>query len=89
MLIFRSVRVKFFRFAGDKNIFVGDTSVVCLFRIPYYRPFRSFLDSCVLCLSVVCWLEICIRELILNRVIYSFVFKLDVLFCNAHFFRFV
>ena len=89
MLMFRCVSVKICRFPGEKNRFVGETSVVCLFRIPYYRPFRSFLDSCVLSLSVVCWLEICIRELIFNRLIYLFVCKLDVVFCNARFFRFV
>ena len=89
MLMFRCVRVKIFRFAGDKIRFVGDTSVVCLFRIPYYPPFRIFLHSCNLSLGVVCGLEICIRELIFNRLIYLFVCKLDVAFCNARFFRFV
>ena len=64
-------------------------SVGCLFRIPCYPPFRNFLHSCVLTLGGICWLEICIRELILNRLIYLFVCKLDVAFCNARFFRFV
>uniref|UniRef100_F6HRN1 Uncharacterized protein n=1 Tax=Vitis vinifera TaxID=29760 RepID=F6HRN1_VITVI len=41
-------------FPGDKRRFVGDTSVVCLFRIPYYSPFRTVLHSSVLPLGVVC-----------------------------------
>ena len=84
-----SVRVEFFRFLGDKRRFVGDTSVVCLFCIPYYPPFRTVLHSTVLSLGVVCWLQICIRELILNHLIYLLVSELHVAFCNTRFFRFV
>ena len=89
MLMFRCVRVKIFRFAEDKIRFVGDTSVVCLFRIPYYPPFRTFLHSCVLFFGVVFLLEIFITKLIFNRLIYLFVCKLNFAFCNARFFRFV
>ena len=84
-----NVRVEFFRFPGDKRRFVGDTSVVCLFRIPYYPPFRIVLHSSVLSLSVVCWLQICIRELIFNPLIFLLVSELHVAFCNARFFCFV
>ena len=84
-----NVRVEFFRFPRDKRRFVGDSSVVCLFRIPYYPPFRTVLHSSVLSLGVVCWLQICIRELILNPLIFLLVSELHVAFCNARFFRFV
>ena len=84
-----NVSVEFFRFPGDKRRFVGDTSVVCLFRIPYCPPFRTVLHSSVLSLGVVCWLQICIRELILNPLIYLLVFELHVAFWNTRFFRFV
>ena len=84
-----NVRVEFFRFPGDKRRFVGDTSVVCLFRIPYYPPFRTVLHSSVLSLGVVCWLQICIREWILNPLIFLLVSELHVAFGNARFFCFV
>ena len=84
-----NVRVEFFRFPGDKRRFVGDTPVVCLFRLPYDRPFRTVLHSSILSLGVVCWLQICIRELILNPLIYLFFSELHVAFCIACFFRFV
>ena len=84
-----NVRVEFFRFPEDKRRFVGDSSVVCLFRIPYYPPFRTVLHSSVLFLGFVCWLQICIRELILNPLIYLLVSKLHVAFCNTRFFHFV
>ena len=84
-----NVRVEFFRFPEDKRRFVGDTSVVCLFRIPYYPPFRTVLHSSVLSLGVVCCVQICIRELICNPLVYLLVFELHFAFCNARFFRFV
>ena len=84
-----NVRVEFFRFPGDKRRFVGDTSVVCLFRIPYYPPFCTVLHSSVLSLGVVCWLQICIRELIFNTLIFLLVSELNVAFSNARFFVFV
>ena len=84
-----NVRVEFFRFPGLKRRFVGDTSAVCLFRLPYDPPFRTVLHSSILSLSFVCWLQICIRELIFNRLIYLFVCKRNVAFYNARFFRFV
>ena len=84
-----NVRMEFFRFPGDKRRFVGDTSVVCLFRISYYPPFRTVLHSSVLFLGVVCWLQICIRELILNPLIYLLVSELHVAFCNTRFYCFV
>ena len=84
-----NVRVGFFRFSGDKRRFVGDTSEVCLFRIPYYPPFRTVLHSSVFSLGVVCWLQICIRELILNPLIYLLVSELHAAFCNTGFIRFV
>ena len=84
-----NVRVEFFRFPGDYRRFVGDTSVVCLFRIPYYPLFCTVLHSSVLSLGVVCWLQICIRELFLNPLIYLLVSELHVAFWNTRFFRFV
>ena len=84
-----NIRVEFFRIPGDKRRFVGDTSVVCLFRIPYYPPFRTVLHSSVLSLGVVCWLQICIRELIFNPLSFLLVSELHVAFCNARFFCFV
>ena len=84
-----NVRVEFFRFPEDKRRFVGDTCAVCLFRIPYYPPFRTVLHSFVLSLGVVCWLQICIRELIFNPCIYLLISELHVACCNARFFRFV
>ena len=87
MLMFRYVRVKIFRFLGEKNRFVDDTSVVCLFRILCYPPFRSFLHSCVLSLGVVCWLEICIRELIFNMFISVFSSNVDVPLCKGEIFQ--
>ena len=84
-----NVSVEFFRFPWDKRRFVGDTFVVCLFRIPYYPPFCTVLHSSVLSLGVVCWLQICIRELILNHLIYLLVSELHVAFCIACFFHFV
>ena len=83
-----NVKVEFFRLPGEKRRFVGDTSVVCLFRIPYYPLFRTVIHSSVLSLGVVCWLQICIRELILNPLIYLLVSELHVAFCNTCFFRF-
>ena len=84
-----NVSLEFFRFPWDKRRFVGDTSVLCLFRIPYYPPFPTVLHSSLLSLGVVCWLQICIRELILNTLIYLLVSELHVSFSNTHFFRFV
>ena len=84
-----NVSVEFFRFPWDNWRFVGDTSVVCLFCIPYYPPFRTVLHSSVLSLGVVCWLQLCIKELILNLLIYLLVFELHVAFWNIRFFRFV
>ena len=84
-----NVRVEFFRFPGLKRRFVGDTSAVCLFRLPYDPPFRTVLHSSVLSLGVVCWLQICIWELIFNPLIFFLVSELHVALCNARFFRFV
>ena len=84
-----NVSVEFFRFPWDKRRFVRDSSVVCLFRIRYYPPFRTVLHSTVLSLGVVCWLQICIRELVLNPLIYLLVSALHVAFSNTRFFRFV
>ena len=84
-----NVSLEFFRFPWDKREFVGDTSVVCLFHIPYYPPFRTVLHSSVLSLGVICWLQICIRELILNPLIYLLVSELHAAFCNTCFIRFV
>ena len=84
-----NVRVEFFMFPRDKRRFVGDTSLVCLFCILYYPTFRNFHHSSLLYLGVVCWLHICIRELILNPLIYLLVSEFDVAFCNTRFFRFV
>ena len=66
---------RIFKFLEVKRSLWGNTCQVSFLRIPYSPPFRIVLHSSLLCLSVICWPHVCIRELIFNRLISLFFFK--------------